>query len=277
MMYRISSPSPGGGNAPVPAVQACSFELDVQWILDIIDKISEFLRNVGSAVNTALDSIGQVLEALAKIADWFAWVPGIGEMAKSAIRHACDIAGDAIEFTYNLHADVLQFTKNALAPWEIRSAGRQINEQIVPRAREFTQSLEPSNFTSNQSWQGQAAEKFRANVASQYDFATQLADGTEQFGAVVQQMGEEGVQSTIEFVVGFFKAAASLIQAIIKVWAVPVGTAVAVKDIINLVMAIIEMIQVWVEMVTAVVSQTMQMRSAAEAAAPTSEWPKIAS
>ena len=259
-----------------PAAEACSFELDVQWIIDIIDKVSEFLRNVGQAVNKVFDLVGEVLSALSGIVDWFAWVPGVGKMAKDAIRTACDKAGDAAEFCYNLEADVLQFCKNALAPWEIRSAGRGINEQIVPQAQAFTEALGPGNFQSNTTWTGSAAERFRSNVDSQYEFATTLQQHTAEFGQVVEQMGEEGVKATIDFVKGFIKAAIALIKAIYKIWAVPVGTAVAAKDVIALVKAILQMIKVWVKAIAAIVSQTMKLRSAADAAAPTNEWPKIA-
>lgn len=259
-----------------PSSEACSFELDVQWILDIIDKASEFLRKVGEAVNKAFDIIGEVLSALSGIAEAFAWVPGIGKMMKDAIKSACDKAGDAAQFCHNLTADVLQFCKNALAPWEIRSAGRGINEQIVPQAQTFTEALAPGNFQSNASWNGSAAERFRGNVESQYDFATTLQQNTAEFGQVVEQMGEEGVKATIEFVKGFLKAAVSLIMALYKIWAVPVGTAVAAKDVISLVKAILQMIKVWVKAIAAIVSQTLKLRSAAEAAAPSNEWPKIA-
>lgn len=259
-----------------PAAEACSFELDVQWIIDIIDKASEFLRNVGEAVNKVFDIVGEVLSALSGIVDWFAWVPGIGKMAKDAIRTACDKAGDAAEFCYNLEADVLQFCKNALAPWEIRSAGRGINEQIVPQAQAFTEALGPGSFQSNTTWTGSAAERFRNNVDSQYEFATTLQQHTAEFGQVVEQMGEEGVKATIDFVKEFTKAAIALIRAIAKIWAVPVGTAVAAKDVIALVKAILQMIKVWVKAIIAIVSQTMQLRSAANAAAPSNEWPKIA-
>ncbi len=257
------------------AVQACAFQLDVQWILDIIDQVSEFLRGLGKAVNTVFDAIGQVLEVLSTIADWFAWVPGIGEMAKSAIKSACDIAGDAAETVANIQAGVLQFCKNALAPWEIRSAGEQINEQIVPAATAFAQALDPSNLASNASWEGVAAERFRANAAKQHQYAQRLQEGTAEFGATVQEMGEAGVQATIDFVKGFFKAAVALYKAIAKLWAVPVGTAIAAADVIQLVMAIISMVKVWVEAIMAIRSQTGAIRDAAGSAAPTSQWPAI--
>ena len=259
-----------------PAVEACSFELDVQWIIDIIDKVSDFLRTVGEGVNKVFDIIGEVLAALRGIADWFAWVPGFGEMAKDAIRAACDKAGDAAEFCYNFEADLLQFCKNALAPWEIRSAGRGINEQIVPQAEAFTEALGPSKFQSNATWSGPAAERFRGNVESQYEFAATLQQHTAEFGQVVEQMGEEGVQATVDFVNEFFEAAGALTWAIVKLWAVPLGTAAAVKDVIALVKAILQMVKVWVKAMVAIGKQTMQLRSAAEAAAPSNEWPKIA-
>lgn len=267
--------TPPGGCIP-PAVQACSFELDVQWILDVIDKISEFLRNVGKAINTTFDIIGEVLAALSTIADWFAWVPGVGKMAKDAIKAACDIAGDAVEFCYNLEADLLQFCKNALAPWEIRSAGRQINSQIVPQAQHFTEALQPANFASNQTWKGIAADRFRNNVQKQHDYAVKLQEGTAKFGEVVEQMGDEGVKTTIEFVKNLIKAGIALFKAISKVWAVPVGTAVAAKDVIALVKAILEMIKVWADAIIAVVGQVTQLNSASQNAAPDNKWPAIA-
>lgn len=259
-----------------PSVTACSFELDVQWILDLIDKISEALRTIGDGVRTAFNIVADVLAALRKITGLIAWIPFVGDMTKEAVEWACRKAGEALDWTLNLHADVLQFTKNALAPWEIRSAGRQINSQIVPQAREFAESLNPANLASTQTWEGQAADRFLAAATRQYDFALDLTAGTEHFGQVVEQMGDEGVKSTIEFGSGLVKATASLIQAIIKVWAVPVGTAVAAKDIIELVIAIVEMITVWVEMIQAVLSQTAQLKAAANEAAPTSQWPAIA-
>lgn len=260
-----------------PEVSACSFELDIQWILDIIDKISETLRKIGEITNKVFDIIGEVLAALKGIVDLIAWVPGLGDVSKKFIREMCDVAGDAAEFVYNIQAEVVQFTKHATAPWQIRSAGRSINQDIVPQTQQFNESLNPSNFSSNTTWKGKAADKFRANLEKQYEYATTLAEGTAEFGSVVENMGEEGVKTTIEFVQGFFKATGALIQAIYKVWAVPVGTAVAAKDVINLVMAIIDMIQVWVEMIEAVASQTMQLRSASQNAAPDSKWPAIAS
>lgn len=261
----------GGGG-----VTACSFELDVQWILDIIDKISEFLRKVGQVVEEAFRIIGKVLGKLAQIVSWFCWIPGLGKMAKRAVEEACNLAGKGLNWSMNFRADILQFMKNALAPWEIRSAGRQINAQIVPAAEQFTEQLNPSNFESNKSWKGVAADKFRTNAQAQYEFAQQLSQGTAEFGSVVEEMGEEGVKSTIKFVQGFFKAGVSLIMALYKIWAVPVGTAVAVKDIIALVKAIIQMIKVWVQAMIAIIRQTMKLRSAAKKAAPNNEWPKIA-
>lgn len=260
-----------------PSVQACSFELDVQWILDIIDKISDFLRKVGEAVNIGFDIIGEVLSTLGTIADWFAWVPGIGKMAKDAIKSACDLAGDALETVFNIRAEIVQFCANALAPWEIRSAGRQINEQIVPQSQAFTDSLEPGKFSSNSTWKGKAAEKFRTNAQAQHSFATTLAQGTEDFGRTVEDMGEAGVKATLDFVKNFIKAAISLGKAIAKVWQVPVGTAVATKDVIQLVIAILNMVKVWVKAIMAIVKQVSEIKSAAEGAAPSSSWPAMAS
>lgn len=267
----------GAGSCfPVPSTQACSFELDVQWILDIIDKVSDFLRKVGDAAKKVFDIIGKVLEKLSGILDWFCWIPGIGKMAKKAVDWACEKAGDAAKFVFNLQADLLQFCKNGLAPWEIKSAGEQINSQIIPRMQEFTDALSSENFSSNKSWKGIAADRFRAAAERQHDYATQVLEGATELGNTVQEMGEKGVEATKKFVKNFFKAAVSLVSAIYKLWQVPVGTALAAKDVFSLVKAILQMVKVWVEMIIAVVIQTVKIRKAAQNAAPDGQWPAIA-
>lgn len=258
-----------------PQARPCSFELDVQWIIDIVDKVDAALRRFGEMAEQALGVIGSVLDAISGILDFFVTFTGIGKFAKDHVKELCDLAGRAINFISNLQADVMQFCLNALAPWEIRSAGRQINEQIVPRSADLAESLKGHHLASNSSWTGDAAERFRSGVERQSSFADQLSSGTEEFGSVVEQMGDDAVQATIDFVSNFTKAAIALVSAIIKVAAVPVGTAVAAKDVIALVLSIIEMVKVWVEAVTAVISQTAQLRSAAQSAAPGGEWPSV--
>ncbi len=265
--------SRAGGSAATPTSgEGCSFELDVQWILDAVDKVSEFLRNMGEAVNKVFDIIGEVLHTLAGIAECFAWVPGLGKMAKTAIRWACDKAGDAAEFCYNLEADLLQFCKNALAPWEIRSAGKGITEQIVPREGQLTEEFGRDQFSSDDSWKGKAADRFRTNLDAQHAFSEAVQRGVEEFGSCVKEMGDEGVKATMQFVIGFIKASISLIRAIAKLWAVPVGTAIAAKDVIKLVFAIIKMVKVWVKLMLAIAQQASQLEAAAEHAAPGDEW-----
>ena len=258
-----------------PAVQACSFELDVQNILDIIDKIAGFLNNVTSGAKQAIEMIKKVLDAMSGIVGAIARFFGI-DYDKTVVASVCDGATAALDGISALVNAVSNFCKNATAPWQIRSAGRSINEQIVPQAQDFTESLGGQNFQSNSNWTGVAAERFRTNIQSQSEFATTLQENTSEFGQVVEQMGEEGVKTTVEFVKGFIKAAISLGKAIYKLWQVPVGTAIATKDIIALIKAIIEMVKVWVTAIRALLSQIQQLKAAAEAAAPSNEWPKIA-
>lgn len=267
----------GGGNVCVPpSSQACSFELDVQWIIDIIDQVEEFLRTAGAVANEVFQVIGGLLEAIATVVDWFVNLTGIGKWAKDNIREACNAAGEAAERLSNLGADLVAFTANALAPWEIRSAGRQINAQIVPQAGDFTESLDPGNFASTQTWKGTSADRFLANLARQKEFADTLQTNTADFGGTVERMGDEGVEATITFVREFGEAAESLINAAISLYKMPVGTIGFAIEVYNLIESITAMVRIWMETMDAVMSQTNQLTSAANRAAPSGQWPAIA-
>jgi len=72
--------------SPALATAGCAFTLDVQWILDIVDRVKKTVERISQVVNKVLDVARRFLKALSGILDWFCWVPGLGKFAKSFVE-----------------------------------------------------------------------------------------------------------------------------------------------------------------------------------------------
>ena len=251
----------------------CSFTLDVQWILDAIDKVQSFVRKVGQKMEWAANKAADFLRAIGGIVDWFCWVPGIGKVAKKAIEHAVRLIGRVHRAVAEGLARLMEIGKHALAPWEVRSAGKSIADELAPKCEQWALMLHKGRLITAESWQGEAKEAFFASWEAQAKAAEETAKGAKQFGDAVHKMGADGVNITVTFITELVTALIGVIQAVITLAAIPVGTAIGAAEILGLVGAIIAYFAVWINGMMKLLKSMSEMENAAHQAIPAT-WPK---
>lgn len=266
MMMLVDGGGGGGG--------ACSFTLDVQWILDAIDKVKNFVRKIENAMRNVANKAARFVEKLSGIAGLFCWVPGVGKFLKKAIRQAAEIIDQAIQIVSRGLQAQLEIMKHLLAPWEVRSAGKSIADELAPKCDEFALQYQKGHFKSVETWTGAASEAFFKAIDKQQEAAESTAEGAKKFGDAVHQMGAKGVEITVNFITQYITAAVGIIQAALTMAAIPVGTAIGAAEIIALIGAILTYIMVWVNAMLGMITSMVEMENAAHQAVPGGQWPK---
>ncbi|NHB84490.1 hypothetical protein G7085_07390 [Tessaracoccus sp. HDW20] len=260
--------------SPALATGGCAFTLDVQWILDIVDRVKKTVERISQVVNQVLDVARRFLKALSGILDWFCWVPGLGKFAKSFVERACRIIQSTVNVINRGIQGTLEVFKHVLAPWEVRSAGKSIVDQLVPKCEAFALQYELGRLRSAGSWSGEASSSFFSSLTAQQDAAARVADGARKFGEAVHEMGAKGVETTVNFVTQYITAAVGVIISVLEMAAVPVGTALGAAQIVGLIAAIISYVMVWINAMASMISSMNTMSNAANQAVPGGAWPK---
>lgn len=260
-------------SSSVPTMEACAFQLDVQWILDIVDNVQKMIEKVKNFCHTVLDKAEKILDKLSGILSWFCWMPA-GKFAKTVVDNACGVLRRAVDTIATIYDRTYEAMKHVLAPWEVRSAGEQLRDQLAPKCADFAMALHPGNLKSaGVSWTGPAAEKFSATMDRQHTHATDVADAAKEFGEAVQKIGADGVTTTVTFITSLVTAIAGIIIAVIELAAVPVGTAIGAAQIFGLVAAILTYIMVYVSAMMGIISQVSEMNNAASSVTG-AQWPQ---
>lgn len=261
----------GAGSAAVGAIAPCAFRLDVQWILDIVDKIQTIITKVETVARNVLAKAQKVLDKLGGILSWFCWMPG-GKFAKDFVERMCWLIDKAVAAISRIYGAVLEAMKHVLAPWEVRSAGEQIRDDLAPKYADFSQMLHPGNLRSASSWTGSAAEAFRSSLQRQFDTSQEVAGAAKAFGAKVQEIGADGVKTTVTFTTGLVTAIGGIIASALSMAAIPVGTAVGAGAVIGLVAKVFALIMVYVTAMMQIIRQSSELGNAASSV-PGGQWP----
>lgn len=262
---KLSRPAPSGG--------ACAFTLDVQWILDAVDRVQQVVKRIGDTVRKVVAIAQKILNALSGIADLFCWIPGVGKFLKKVIAAACKVIDNTVAFITRAINASLEVFKHVLAPWEVRSAGKSIADELAPKCQTFALQYQRGHFKSVETWTGSAADAFFAAIKVQEEAADSTAKGAKQFGDAVHAMGAKGVEITITFIVDYIKTAVAIIVAALEMAAVPAGTAIGAAQIIGLITKIIAYVMVWVNAMLGMISSMVIMENAAHQAVPGGTWP----
>lgn len=252
----------------------CAFTLDVQWILDAIDKIKSFVGRIEEVMRAVVNTASRFLASLSGIAGLFCWIPGIGKFLKKAIEQAARIIDKTAQIVSQGIQKQLEIMKHLLAPWEVRSAGRSIADELAPKCDAFAQQYQSGHLKSVQTWTGAAAGAFFGAIDSQHKAAVTTAEGAKKFGDAVHELGAKGVETTVNFITQYVTAAIGIIQAALTMAAIPVGTAIGAAEIVGLVSAILAFIMVWVNAMLSMISSMSAMENAAHQAVPGGQWPK---
>ncbi|WP_143937203.1 hypothetical protein [Tessaracoccus rhinocerotis] len=264
-----------GSSSAVASIEACSFQLDVQWILDIIDKVQNMIGKVKTFCHQVLDKAERILDKLSGILTWFCWMPA-GKFAKAVVDNACRVLRRAVDTIATIYDRIYEAMKHVLAPWEVRSAGEQLRDQLAPKCADFAMTLHPGNLKSaGSTWTGPAAEMFSSKMDRQYNHANDVAEAVKKFGQAVQKIGADGVTTTVTFITSLVTAIGGIIIAIVEMAAVPVGTAIGAAQVLALVAAIFTYIMVYVKAMMGIIAQVSEMNNAASSV-PGSQWPRAA-
>lgn len=252
-------------------IAPCAFRLDVQWIIDIVDRIQSIISKVETVARNVLGKAQRILDKLGGILTWFCWMP-MGKFAKSFVERMCWLIDKAIAAMSTIYRHVLEAMKHVLAPWEVRSAGEQIRDQLAPKCADFAQMLHPGNLKSSTSWTGNSADAFRSALTRQFDTGQDVAEAAGAFGETVQRIGADGVSTTVTFVTKLVTALLGLITAAVSMAAVPVGTAAGAAAVMGLVAAILTYIAVYVNAMMGIIRQSSERGNAASSV-PGGQWP----
>lgn len=263
--------SDGGGGSGA-AIAPCAFQLDVQWIIDIIDRIQSLVKKVARVADNVLAKAEKILRKLSGILSWFCWLP-LGKFAKTVVEHACKLIRMAVRVMSRIYDRILEAMKHVLAPWEVRSAGEQIRDDLAPKCADFAQMVHAGNLKSTTSWTGKAAELFQISMERQYTTANDVATGAKEFGTTVQEIGANGVSTTVTFVTSLITAIAGIIAGALEMAAVPVGTPIGAAQIMGLVAAIFTYIMVYVTAMLDIIKQSSALNQAASKVQG-GQWPK---
>lgn len=257
------------------AIAPCAFQLDVQWILDIIDKVQSVITKIQQVASNVLGKARRMLDSLGGILSWFCWI-GPVKWAKDFVTRMCALVEKAISIIAKIYNAVLEVSKHVLAPWEVRSAGEQIRDDLAPKCADFAAMLHPGNLKSSSSWTGESAEKFRSSLQRQFDTGQDVADAAKEFGSTVQGIGADGVKTTVVFATSLITAIGGIITAAVAMAAIPVGTAAGAAAVIKLVGAVLAMIMVYVKAMMGIIQQSSALGNAASSV-PGGQWPMATS
>lgn len=254
----MATPAPSSGGTIAP----CAFTLDVQWILDAIERVQSMVRRIRDFCNTALDHAERILRKLSGILSWFCWMPA-GRFAKTVVDNACRVIRGAVNSIATIYDRIYEAMKGVLAPWQVRSAGRQIRDDLAPKCEQFASLVNQNNLASVTSWTGAAADLFGSSMDRQSDAATNVAEDAREFGESVESIGADGIVTTVTFISSLVIALAGLASAIIGMIGVPIGTVAGAAAAIGLVGAIISFIMVFVSVMMSINSQISSLQGAA--------------
>ena len=257
------------------AIAPCAFQLDVQWILDIVDKIQSIITKVQQVASNVLGHARKVLDSLGGILSMFCWF-GPLKFAKDFVKRMCALVEKAVNTIARIYKAVLEVTKHVLAPWEVRSAGEQIRDDLAPKCADLSQMLHPGNLKTSTTWTGSSADAFRSSLTRQFDTSQDVADAAKAFGTTVQEIGADGVRTTVTFVTKLVAAIAGIISAALSMAAIPVGTAVGASAVMGLVSAVFAYTMVYVTAMLGIIQQSSELGNAASAI-PGGQWPRAAS
>lgn len=259
--------------SPMPTTIApCAFTLDVQWILDAVQRVQDLLGRVRDICNTALNTARKILNKLSGILSWFCWMPA-GKFAKKVVDAACRAIQNTVDNVTRIHQRVLEVMKHTLAPWEVRSAGRSIRDDLAPKCEQFAAMVDRQHLKSLRSWDGPASQAFFTTIDRQGDAARNVAEDARGFGESVHQIGADGVSTTVTFVSSLVAAIIGLITAIIGMIGVPVGTVAGAAAAIGLVGAILAFVMVFVTAMMAINRQVSDLSGAAGRVSG-GQWPQ---
>ena len=262
-----------GFSPPVGRTGGCAFTLDVQWILDVVDRVKQVVERIGRTVQQVVRIAQKILGALGGIADLFCWMPGIGKVLKSAVEHACKIIDRTVGFITKGINTSLEVFKHVLAPWEVRSAGKSIADELAPKCQTFALQYQRGHFKSAETWTGDASDAFFASIKVQEEAADSTAKGAKAFGDAVHEMGAKGVDVTVTFVTQYITTAIGVIVAALEMAAVPVGTAIGAAQVIGLITKIIAYVMTWINAMIGLITSMVTMENAAHQAVPGGTWP----
>jgi len=256
-----------GGGAAV-TIQPCSFTLDVEWARSIIDRLSQGLERIGSAIRKGIEMFSKGVQ---KVLSWF---PDflIPPFIKVLIRKGLDLLGKVAQKAYQLEARVVSTLKQLLGPWEIRSAGQNIVEGLAPKTSQFADSMQKSQLASSRSWQSDAASDFFHAVDRQHEAATGAAEATKTFGTSVKSLGDQAVSTTVSFITDYVSSVAQIVIAAVGLPTV-FGTPAAATAIIGLAGKIIAALVVLVKSAMSIAQQARSFATTAAGAVPGGKWP----
>lgn len=260
----------GRGAGSGSTIAPCAFQLDVQWILDMVDRIKEIITKVEQVATNVLQWAHKVLDTISGF--WGSVLFGGIPFAKDFVIAMCKLVEKAVSFIAKIYNGVLEVSKHVLAPWEVRSAGEQIRDDLAPKCAEFSQMLHPGNLKSASSWTGASSEAFRNSLTTQFDTSKDVADAAKEFGSTVQEIGADGVKTTISFCTKLVTAIGGIITAATAMAAIPVGTAVGAATVMGLVSAVIAYIMVYVNAMMEIIQQSSALGNAASTV-PGGQWP----
>lgn len=258
--------------ASTGAIAPCAFQLDVQWILDIVDKVQSIISKVEEVASNVLKWAQKVLDSLGGILGLICSF-GPLKFAKDFVAGMCKLVIKAVSVISKIYNAVLEVSKHVLAPWEVRSAGEQIRDDLAPKCADFSQMLHPGNLRTATSWTGSSADAFRNALTRQFDTSQGVADAAKAFGTTVQEIGADGVKTTVTFVTKLITAIGAIITAAVSMAAIPVGTAVGAAAVMGLVSAVLGYIMVYVNAMMGIIQQSSALGNAASTI-PGGQWPK---
>lgn len=254
--------------------QGCDFTLDVSWIVDLLDRLQEKLGRVSDYIQKAKGIAQKILDKMGGFLDVLYKIPGVGSFAKDKIERIVNWLFSAADLIVRGLNKLAELAQQALAPWEVRSAGRSIVNQLVPKCESFAAEFEPGNLKSSSTWTGDAATSFLDAYARQGKAAQDTAQAAALFGQAVKRMGDDGVQTTKDLALDLAEHAAKIISQGVRLLSVPVGTVTAAIRIIDLVRNVVALIQAWQRHMRDVARQTADMAAATASVVAGGEWPK---
>lgn len=263
-----------GPEAPRRGSQGCDFTLDVSWIVDLLDRLREKLGLVSGYIQKARGIAQKILGKMGGLLDALYKIPGVGSFARDKIERIVNWLFTAADLIVRGLDKLAELAQQALAPWEVRSAGRAIVDQLVPKCESFAAEFAPGNLKSRSTWTGDAATSFLDAYEGQGRAATEMAEAAKRFGQAVKRMGDEGVQTTKDLALDLAEHAAKIIRQGVRLLQVPVGTVTAAISIVDLIRNIVALIQAWQRHMRDIARQTAEMASATATVVTGREWPK---
>ena len=188
----METPSESRGGGGTPGIQPCAWETTETKFIQMLKDLSRKCEEIAPKVDKGIQDARNTLERWQQ-----SWV---GKQLRPALVFIDQVL-QAIQIAVKVITQAIKFIAwvipKLMAPWTIRSIGRQMQDPFVGKMNDFSESLAVANLESQKSWRSKSGEEFLARAQEQYEQGGKpTVEATKRFAEKTTELGDRAVAAT---------------------------------------------------------------------------------